>query len=200
VRAGSLRGCQTPFHRSVVSAKTRSDVAHDPRSNGLLSQRSSRNPRIPHGQINNLLQFRNDSGFLSNSSGQGGGLYVIHNSGHPKSQRLQARTTDQRGIRSERQGRRSGASTEPFGPSTRVPTGTRAIRRLTALYPTSPSTSWLSTGPDDVSGHRQCTNLTCSQHLFLCLRVQPTNGREAQDPCIGTTPGRNDSRCAGITK
>ena len=129
VRAVSLRGCQTPFHRSVGSAKARSNVAHDQRS-------TARNPSDPveiwpltHGCINNMLQFRNDSGFLSNSSGQGGGLYVIHNSGQPKSQRLRARTTDQREIRCERQGRRSGASAEPSGLSTRVPSGTRAIRQ-----------------------------------------------------------------------
>jgi hypothetical protein len=32
--------------------------------------------------INNWLQFRNDSGFLSNSGGQARGLYVIHDEGH----------------------------------------------------------------------------------------------------------------------
>lgn len=42
--------------------------------------------------------------------------------------------------------------------------------------------------------------LPCSQHFFRWLRNWPANGREALDPCRGTTPGRNDSRCAGIGK
>jgi hypothetical protein len=167
VRAVSLRGCQTPFHRSVVSAEARSEMAHRSKINSPISQRSSRNPALPHGCINNLLQFRNDSGFLSNSSGQGGGLYVIHNPGHPKSQRLRARTTDQCEIRCERQGRRSGASAEPSGPSTRVPTGTRAIRHLHCTESDLAQHHWSSTVQDHLSDHRQCANLTCSQCLFL---------------------------------
>jgi hypothetical protein len=33
---------------------------------------------FPGTDTNNMLQFRNDSGFLCNKSGQVGGLYVIH--------------------------------------------------------------------------------------------------------------------------
>jgi hypothetical protein len=167
VRAVILRGCQTPFHRSVVTPK-------DPFSRGLRSkinssecQRSSRNQAGPHSCINNMLQFRNDSGFLSNSSGQGGGLYVIHSPGHPKSQRLRARTTDQREIRCERQGRRSGGSAEPSGPSTRIPTGIRAIRHPHCTESDLAQHTWSSTVPDHLADHRQCANLMCSHCLFL---------------------------------
>ena len=45
--AVSLRGCQTPLHRSVGFPKTRSHVAGRSMINKLISQRSSRNLALP---------------------------------------------------------------------------------------------------------------------------------------------------------
>jgi hypothetical protein len=109
-------------------SRSPSNVAGRSTIDQFISQRCSRNPALLISCINNMLQFRNDSGFLSNSSGQAGVFTLYMNQGTQKSQRLRARTTDQRGIRCERQSRCGDASVEPPGLSTRVPTGTRAIR------------------------------------------------------------------------
>jgi hypothetical protein len=175
----------------------RSDVEHDQRSTALISQESSRIQPQVGGHINNMLQFRNDSGFLSNRSGQARGVCVIHNPGHPKSQRLRARTTDQCEIRCERQGRRSGASAEPFGQSTRVPTGTRAIRDLHCTESDLAQHHWSSTVicPTTVS-------VQISRAASVSSSDCATSPRAAVRP---KTPHRDnirkeDSRCAGITK
>ena len=75
-----------------------------------------------------------------------------------------------------RQGRGDGASAEPFGLSTRVPTGTRAIRHPHGTEANLAQHHWSSTGSGHRSGHRECANLTCSQHFSLWLRDHPTNG------------------------
>jgi hypothetical protein len=72
-----------------------------------------------------------------------------------------------------------GASAEPFGFSTRVPTGTRAIRHPHDNEANLAQHHWSSTGSDHVSGHR--ANLTCSQHFSRWLR-DPSYKRPSKRP------------------
>ena len=154
----------------------RSDVEHDQRSTALISQQSSRIQPLLGATSGNMLQFRNDSGFLSNKSGQARGVCVIHKPGHQRASELRARTTDQREIRCKRQGRRSGASAEPFGPSTQVPTGTRAIRRPHRAESDLALHHWSSTGSD----HRVRSPSVCKSHVqpvSLPVTAQPAHER-----------------------
>ncbi len=167
VRAVSLRGCQTPFHRSVVSAEARSEMAHDQRS-------TARYPSDPveiwpflMAASTTCCSFEMIRASFPTAVGKAGVFALYITQGTQKSQRLRARTTDQCEIRCERQGRRSGASAEPSGPSTRVPTGTRAIRHLNCTESDLAQHHWSSTVQDHLSDHRQCANLMCSQCRFL---------------------------------
>ena len=179
----------------------RSDVEHDQRSTALISQQSSRIQPLLGANINNTLQFRNDSGNLSNRSGQGRGLCVIHNQRAPKSQRVyeQGQLIS---VRSGVNARVVAATHQPSRSAYRRESrpGRGLSSTHTPLNRTSPSST----------GHRQDHNMcpvAISVHISRAASFasydcasSPRRAERPKTPYIGTTPGRNDSRCAGIKR
>ena len=152
----------------------------------------------PINHNSTMLQFRNDSGFLSNSSGQGGGLYVIHNQGTQR-----ASDYEQGQLISVGSGvnvRAVAAAHQPSRPVYRRESrsGREQSSSLTSLNPNSHGTTGYrrdqTTCPVTVS-----VQISRAASISSCDCASSPAARP-QIPCIGTTPGRNDSRCAGITK
>jgi hypothetical protein len=198
-RAASLRGCQTPFHRSVVSARTRSEMAHD-------EDQQSRDPSDPveiwpflTAVSTTCCSFEMIRASFPTGVGKKGvfALYITQGtqraSDYEQGQLI--------GVRSGVNARAVAAAYQPSRPAYRRESrpGSGQSATLTALSPSSPSTT----------GHRRhrivcpiTVRVQISRAASVCscnCAISP-NGREAYNPYIGTTPGRNDSRCAGITK
>ena len=177
VRAVSLRGCLTPFHRNVVSAERPLRCRARSKINSPDIPAIQSNPALCSGPTSTTCcSFEMIRASFPTGVGKIGVFALYITKGHQRASELRARTTDQREIRCKRQGRRSGASAEPFGLSTRVPTGTRAIRHPHRTESDLAQHHWSSTGSDHVSGHRQCANLTCSQ-LSLPVTARPAHER-----------------------
>jgi hypothetical protein len=132
--------------------------------------------------------------------GKQGVFRLYMESAQLRSQRGLARTTDQCEIRCERECRYNGA--QPSPPACR--SGSR---------PGSSQAHSLWCAESDVTQHhvaptrpdvRVLAPSVCRSHVqpaSLPVAAQPAHERPlGPDPCRGTTTGRNDSRCAGITK
>ena len=105
----------------------------------FISQRCSRNPARLISYINNMLQFRNDSGFLSNSSGQAGVFTLYMNQGTQRASNYEQGQLI--GVGSGVNARAVAATHQSSRPACRRESrpGRERSATLTALNPTSPA-------------------------------------------------------------
>jgi hypothetical protein len=199
VRAVSLRGCQTPFHRSVVSAEARSEMAHDQRSTARYPSDPVETWPFLTAASTTCCSFEMIRASFPTAVGKVGvfTLYITQGtqraSDYEQGQLISVRSgVNARAVAAAHQPSRSANRRE-----SRPGRGQSAT--FTALNPTSPSTT----------GHRRYRTtfpITVSVQISRAASVSScdcaTSPRTAVRPKtrIGTTPGRNDSRCAGITK
>ena len=169
--------------------------------NSLKSQRSSRNPgpSSPLGSTT-CCSFEMIRASFATRVGKRGVFALYMDGRGPRSQRVSARTTDQREIRCERQAvatahqpSRSACRWE-FGP------GSAEARDPSCADSDLAQHHWQrqdrTSGPSTVSKQlsRAASISSCGCATSSRTAARPSN------PYIGTTPGRNDSRCAGIRK
>ena len=169
----------------------------------------------PSNHNNGLLQFRNDSGFLPTRVGKAGVLRYTWTQGTQKSActerglLISVRSgVNTRAVAAAHQSSRSGSRRVPIGIRPAGPV--HCTELCTALHLiTARNLITLST-----TGHRRnptvvqrppVHNLACSQQSSCGCATSPRTAIEApQTPSTQTPeegrPGRNDSRCAGITK
>jgi hypothetical protein len=163
----------------------------------------------PSNHNNGLLQFRNDSGFLPTRVGKPGVFALYMDARHPKS------ACTERGllisVRSGVNARAVAAAHQSSRSARRrVPIGTRPVRPVhcTELCIALNLITLSSTGHRRIgllSNDRRCTNSHAASVPPAAARpaherpLRPPKPPQTQTPEEGR-PGRNDSRCAGITK